>query len=235
MEISIFLNPTISIGASIGLFFLLKHFIPKYFEKKAENLATKEDIGEITTIVESIKQQNNKELELIKSELSLKTKAQQAIYDDEREAIIEYLKSCIMLLTTHFDLPKLDNNKEVLNYYFEKDKIFYSDIATFQLNAAKLILFCYNEKLLNESQKLGILMSDMIQKINKFKGINYNIYNKLLESIDDEATTQFKLELSKLENEYIKTLNQFSADFGIIFQQFRDTCKQYLKEKHNIK
>jgi len=36
------------------LFFLCKNYWPKYFEAKAKNQATKEDIGEITAIVESI-------------------------------------------------------------------------------------------------------------------------------------------------------------------------------------
>lgn len=42
-----------------------KSYFPKYLENKAKNLATKEDMGEITSIVESIKQSKAIELELL--------------------------------------------------------------------------------------------------------------------------------------------------------------------------
>ena len=42
---------------------LLKHYFPTYLEKKAENLATKEDIQEITRLTEETQQAFRKELE----------------------------------------------------------------------------------------------------------------------------------------------------------------------------
>lgn len=164
MEISIFLNPTISIGASIGLFFLLKHFIPKYFEKKAENLATKEDIGEITTIVESIKQQNNKELEFIKSELSIKTKAQQSIYDDERQAIILYIENTVEFYETHICIPNVSPTLEGINYFEMKLAEFDNAKTVFQKSSAKLQLFCFDNLVLEKAE---------IIKKNIFEMMNY--------------------------------------------------------------
>lgn len=57
---------TLNFLVLIGLFVIgifSKVYFPKYLENKAKNLATKEDVGEITTIVESIKKENAIELE----------------------------------------------------------------------------------------------------------------------------------------------------------------------------
>ncbi|MCX6350250.1 MAG: chromosome partitioning protein ParA, partial [Bacteroidetes bacterium] len=65
------------------LFLFLKNYLPSYFNEKGRNLATKEDIGTITKIVESVKLGNNAQLEKIKTKLSLVSKTQEIIYDDE--------------------------------------------------------------------------------------------------------------------------------------------------------
>ena len=52
------------------LFF--KHFIPSYVTEKGKNLATKEDIREITDLTESVQQEFRKEIESFKSDLHFK-------------------------------------------------------------------------------------------------------------------------------------------------------------------
>ena len=37
------------------VFFIFRHYLPGYFGKKGENLATKEDIAEITSQIEQVK------------------------------------------------------------------------------------------------------------------------------------------------------------------------------------
>lgn len=61
-----------TISASIigGIIYLgLKHYFGGYLDRKAANLADKEDIGEITAIVESIKQDNAERIERLKEQL----------------------------------------------------------------------------------------------------------------------------------------------------------------------
>jgi hypothetical protein len=53
-----------------GLF--IKSYLPAYFSEKGKNLATKEDIKEITNIVEQVKIELSKDLEFIKWELTKK-------------------------------------------------------------------------------------------------------------------------------------------------------------------
>lgn len=51
----------------VGL--LLKHYLPPYLTEKGKNLATKEDIEEITNKIERVRSQYASEIEKLKSEL----------------------------------------------------------------------------------------------------------------------------------------------------------------------
>jgi hypothetical protein len=53
----------------VGLF--VKSYLPSYFKKKGENLATKEDIADITHRIETVKLEYEKQLENAKADLSV--------------------------------------------------------------------------------------------------------------------------------------------------------------------
>jgi len=57
------------------IFFLLKSFIPTYLSKKAENLATREDIAKITDEIERIKSQYSVLIEELKAKHQLRMAA----------------------------------------------------------------------------------------------------------------------------------------------------------------
>ena len=54
MYLNLFLNFLIIVGI-VGLGFFLKNYLPNYFLEKGKNLATKEDITEITEKIESVR------------------------------------------------------------------------------------------------------------------------------------------------------------------------------------
>jgi hypothetical protein len=73
-----------------GLVLLLRKYLPTYLTKKAENLATKEDIGEITHRVEEIRTQHLAALERVKSGLSDESAAllrRRQIYEETVKAL----------------------------------------------------------------------------------------------------------------------------------------------------
>lgn len=49
--------------AGFVVFLLIKYFLPGYLSEKGKNIATKEDISEITDKIESVKAQYSKEFE----------------------------------------------------------------------------------------------------------------------------------------------------------------------------
>lgn len=74
---------------SILIAFLLGSFLPKYYSKKGENLATKEDISEITDKIESVKHEYSNNLESVKAELSAKLNAHGFRYENEYNILSE--------------------------------------------------------------------------------------------------------------------------------------------------
>nr|WP_319565196.1 hypothetical protein [uncultured Rhodoferax sp.] len=64
-------------------------FLPKYFGKKGENLATKEDIAEITDKIETVKHDYASQLESVKAELSAKLSTYGFRYEKEYEVLSE--------------------------------------------------------------------------------------------------------------------------------------------------
>lgn len=74
-------------GFVLGL--VSRSFLPKYFEKKGENLATKEDISEITDKIETVKHDYASQLESAKAELSAKLNTHGFRYEKEYEVLSE--------------------------------------------------------------------------------------------------------------------------------------------------
>lgn len=56
------------VGLSIGIM-LWKMFVPEYLAEKAKNLASKEDLAQLTAVVESVKASHSVELERLKATL----------------------------------------------------------------------------------------------------------------------------------------------------------------------
>ena len=74
-------------GFVLGL--LTNSFLTKYFGKKGENLATKEDISEITDKIETVKHDYARQLESTKAELSAQLNTHGFRYEKEYEVLSE--------------------------------------------------------------------------------------------------------------------------------------------------
>lgn len=80
----------LNIAVVISMFIaglLAKNYFPKYLSEKAKNLATKEDIEQITDKVESIKRQHAVELEKFKAELDVKGALRQSFQSKSLDAL----------------------------------------------------------------------------------------------------------------------------------------------------
>ncbi len=67
---------------------LIAAFLLFYAQQKGKNLAEKSDIGKITEIVEDIKTENAREIELLKANLALLNDKEKLIFYEEKESII---------------------------------------------------------------------------------------------------------------------------------------------------
>jgi hypothetical protein len=83
-----------------------KSYFPNYLKEKSKNKATKEDIKEITSLVESVKKSNSIEIEQIKSEISNGDK----LLDKKREVYEEIVASLRIFISGHNSTEKLNND-----------------------------------------------------------------------------------------------------------------------------
>lgn len=74
-------------GLVLGL--LINSFLPKYFGKKGENIATKEDISGITNKIETVKHDYARQLESTKAELSAQLNTHGFRYEKEYDVLSE--------------------------------------------------------------------------------------------------------------------------------------------------
>lgn len=68
-------------------------FLYNYMKKKGEDVATKEDIGQITEVIEKIKQDFVKETEILKSQLDISKHSIISMNEIKRNVIMDYFNS----------------------------------------------------------------------------------------------------------------------------------------------
>jgi hypothetical protein len=99
-------------------FVYIKLYAKSYIGEKGRNLATKEDIGEITGIVESIKTSLAIKTEELKSDLSYKNEHLIHLRASERTAIINYYKANLVLV---LNFTRTDFIKYEIDYFEDKE------------------------------------------------------------------------------------------------------------------
>lgn len=105
----------LQIIALFGIGFLAmfkKNYFPKYLEEKAKNLATKEDIEEITDKVESVKTDYAKVIEEIKSNNQLKLAEIEREKNIRKEVYLQAVESLTRYLNTIASLANININEQ---------------------------------------------------------------------------------------------------------------------------
>jgi hypothetical protein len=210
--LKVILTQTVVLILGLLLYYLLKNFWPKYFEAKATNQATKEDIGEITEIVESIKTDLLKSTEELKANLSLSNQHKLNLKSAERDAIFDYHKKLSAWLY-YLDrlMPSMynfDNYKDVKKEEAEFSRRQYEcDIAE-----AHLTLFIHDQKFLYIKKDLTINIIKYQVELSKTLFDIYYQHSKL------------ELEIS------IAQPNEIPALRGSIYPILKPILEKYRKE-----
>lgn len=193
----------IYILAVVGSFFIglfINHYYPNYMKFKAKNLATKEDIGDITTIVESIKTDLSKDVETLKAELSLLNQNKISLKSEERKALLDFhLKyslwhNSIIYLST-------PNSIDDINNIFTTWKDLEADYKTAE---SMLHLFVNNKD---------------------FIALKYKLYSATLENIQLGSDYLFSL-----KNEFMNyEINKSSYPPEVIVQKYSEHLTEIKK------
>lgn len=143
-----------------GLF--SKSFFPKYMEKKAENLATKEDIEEITNKTEEVKNEFNKEFGKFSKKLEFKYR-----FAEEQ------------LVNLYSNLYSIVSQSEYFRYFLEHYdnlKLSFNTTPFLEINQS-----IHNLKIDLSTGK--ILVDEIIRKENEITKANkMNIANEIIEN-----------------------------------------------------
>ncbi|MBL7851673.1 MAG: hypothetical protein JNN04_12285 [Cyclobacteriaceae bacterium] len=65
----------------------------KYFERKGENLAKREDIAELTAIVQGVEHRYTKDIESLKANLTVLTNRKSSVFEEEKNALVDFFTS----------------------------------------------------------------------------------------------------------------------------------------------
>jgi hypothetical protein len=218
---------TVVAGTLLG--FLLKNFWPKYFEAKGTNLATKEDIGEITKIVEDAKQQFTHDTEVLKGKLTIYSQSFVSIKSLERDALINVAK-------TYADwLNSLENFNLAFHSYdnyelLKKNDFYFSEKRIAFLNAKDhLYLFMHDEDIRNILQKLDSgaldLEGSISQFITKFM-LNCRLRNAACENKTDNEIFALTTEYHKLEESIVQEqLNERNRLIKVFYNDYVNFIK----------
>ena len=79
--------------------YVLKDFLPGYSREKGKNLATKEDIGEISRMVESAKLDFSAQIEKLKTDLNADMQQQLNIFAKRNEALTQFFEDSFTVVT----------------------------------------------------------------------------------------------------------------------------------------
>ncbi|MEO4005480.1 hypothetical protein [Flavobacterium sp. CAU 1735] len=129
----------------IGLYLAL---FKSYFQEKGKNIATSEDIENLTEKVESVKSSFNEKMEYLKSDLNFKNQNRISVKAYEREALLnineKYAEWLNALMNLSFSVLTIKNYNQLEVYFSElkKCKIEYENAE------AKLHIFMHDEELM---------------------------------------------------------------------------------------
>ncbi|MCO6413244.1 MAG: hypothetical protein J5I92_10905 [Thiogranum sp.] len=111
----------------IGGLFLIRKYLFSYSSEKGKNLATKEDIEEITRKVEEIKTEYLGEIERLKVELSVLSRKHDILLDEKvrvfkklQKRLVDFKKYCEAALGSYGDRGEFHPNLEVLDKDIDK-------------------------------------------------------------------------------------------------------------------
>lgn len=183
----------------IGLMGLLwKKTLSEYLREKGKNLATKEDIGEITKKVEEIKSNYLIELEKIKMDLSFLSKKHTMLFDEKiivfkklQKRLVNFKKYCIAMIGEVGDVSEFHPNLQVLSADIDKSalphitalyEIKQEDFIFLSEKSKELLSSLLNSLSMMPSMEIHILRDNNDSEIQK----NFTeVYLNAIEKIDE--------------------------------------------------
>jgi len=141
---------------AIVLAWLNRNYLGPFAKAKAQNLATKQDISEITERVEDVRSKYLAELEGLKAHLEVTTSKRSAFAENRREALISFFDDSLILIENlnknHGDIA-IDEIAEVLVEY--QDNVLELFTKVFRNYQRLLLYFGSDSELVGEAERFA--------------------------------------------------------------------------------
>lgn len=192
MEILNFILILINLIFMICAVLFFKNYLPNYFSKKGENLATKEDIADITKKVEDVKHVFNKELSQYNAYIDVEKAIKINHRSEERKCLIDF----------HYYISE---------FFHESHSVDLKNIVNYKLNfpledikRQKLIsLYLTKIKLLVTKPEILLYANKLLQIGREATASGYKLNCELVDNLENQ-THQISSELI-FQQEQIKT------------------------------
>ena len=207
---------TILIGLYLALF-------KSYFQEKGKNLATKEDINEIT-----------KKVEAVRTEFQVLTHSRTTLNSEKRSSYLSFYDKYFLWLNTLLDLSygNIDYyNSEEIDKYSAKLNGIYIDICNAE---ARMQLWNDNEELTNLIQTLKVETLEKFHNLCKnalfdLKEVNLKLEERSFLSPEFQGPLQLILdEYTAKQKEYSDKLISNYKEFIDKTHEFIDKSREYL-------
>ena len=183
--------------ALILLLLLYMAFLKSYFQEKGKNVATKEDVEEITSLVEAVK-----------SQLQFSLQAKLSLRAEEHQALVDYFSKYSAWLSAITNFSTVGIAKENTSRLAEIRSQLYMLNRDFDLAAGKMALFVENEDIQSQHGPLVIetlkLQAHAEKMTFEVEGIHLETKRMQLNTPLDQQVERYGVLLEKEKQLYRK-------------------------------
>jgi hypothetical protein len=197
--------------ALILLLLLYIAFLKSYFQEKGKNVATKEDIEEITSLVEAVKSQLQFSLQ---ARLSLRAEEHQALVDyfSKYSAWLSAIANCSIVGITEVNTLRLAEIRSRLDILHQE----------FELATGKMELFVENEEIQTQHGELIIetlkFQAHAQQMTFEIEGVILNVKHMPLNTPQDQQLVRHSELIERQKEIYRKYNDEKLESYKVLIQ-----------------
>lgn len=238
----------------VGLFFIFKNTAPSYLKKKAEDLATLEDIGKITKEVKSVEHEFSEKLSIFQADLNILKSHSQKLGDEERELLIRLYQACNKVvfsikqikfkLSTEYQLTEIENEIVKWTGHIELLIEIRSDCELFITNSElKGNAISFVNHSLNFTDEIKLVFSYCCRSLVKIQGFKDTIkaVNRSVEKAvgkgSEKLLTADPSNFEKNDNEnriHLRIHNEYNI-LDKVLEVNNEKINAFLPENHKLK
>ncbi|HIF9186657.1 TPA: hypothetical protein ACX6PV_003689 [Photobacterium damselae] len=205
---------------------LVKSFLPNYVKKKAENLATKEDIKNIT-----------EKIELVKSQVEINTDAHKSYVSERKSALLKFYDEISSfhyeLMTVNFGDFPMDGGQSLYDYQTN----YYKAVAEILKSYQRLVIYLPNDSVL--LQQANALVNNVIESRKVLKDNFGSIKATSIKEQQTYANIQIEgkesynhavKEADIANNHYWLFMRPLAESFRELYQHYLSSLNSFLKE-----